>query len=316
MLDQPSLDWTSDFKNYQSRLDFIRYTVRKSAILTEIIRLRLIDAVDIPTLQKYKSGVVLTNNWIDPAIVDSSKFETFLPSFYAIYEGRPSVDNLYPTHNFNCFIKRMDTIRQSWFYMLIRRGFLENGLVSFVMDISRHKQYTSVDPMQVFEDQFVKYNQCFEPEHMIAKKIVPYCNFDDSNLNSIILKTKYSIVLETYFDSNFCITFSEKIFRCLKLPRPWVLFCNLNAVSKLREYGFDVLDDIVDHRYDSIIDPRQRETAILNQCEVLNNLEYTPSLMSRLEQSANHNNVLLEKFKDTYNKDIEDAVNRAIAKCH
>ena len=78
------------------------------------------------------------------------------------------------------------------------------------------------------------------------------------------LHSKLTFVVETYSHNNV-ISYSEKIFRALQTPRPWVLFASPNAVTVLRNYGFDVLDDMVNHReYDSILRQERRVDKILN----------------------------------------------------
>ena len=140
------------------------------------------------------------------------------------YAGLINVEQRRPSKNFNCFVNRMDPNRQSWLYLLIRRGLFDQGFISFNMDISRHlmlKEYPpGTTPMEVFENQFEKYCNIFSDEHRILKNKVPYKNFDsDTSPVEIIMDSKFSIVLETYHDDNRFITLSEKIFRCLKLPK-------------------------------------------------------------------------------------------------
>jgi hypothetical protein len=129
------------------------------------------------------------------------------------------------------------------------------------------------------------------------------------------MQTEFSIVLETYFDRNNIITFSEKIFRCLKLPRPWVMFAMKNAVSYLRELGFDVLDDLVDHSYDTVDFAIDRQSMLLNQIEVMCRQTLTESQTQRCQLAANHNQHLLLKMFDCYHDDINIAIKNAVTKC-
>ena len=214
----------------------------------------------------------------------------------------------------------MDPIRQSWLYQLIRRGIFDQGYVSFNMDISRHIAMKPCRPnsshWEVFDQQFREQLSIFKSEHEFIKSCVPYRNFDsNTKLNQIIMDSKFSIVLETYFDRNEVITFSEKIFRCLKLPRPWVMFAMKNSVQTLRNMGVDVLDDLVDHSYDTIDVDIARQTAILNQVEIMCKTQLTTTMISRCQQAANHNQQLLLKFLETFYKDVNSTYERAITKC-
>jgi hypothetical protein len=276
--------------------------------------------VDACSPNQYQQGqrVLVTNNWISPEQLDITRYEQFSASWYGLYAGAPNIQPHKPIKKFNCFINRMDPIRQSWFYQLIRRNLFDQGLVSFNMDISRHiingQCNPGDNPLTVFEQQFQQHLQIFQPEHNVSKTMVPYRNFD-CDLQTAIMQTKFSIVLETYFDRNEVITFSEKIFRCLKLPRPWVMFAMKNAVAYLRDLGFDVLDNIVDHAYDSIEFEIDRQGAVLDQCQIMCLRELTDSDIHRCEQAAIHNQSLLNKLFKTFHKDINIACQNGIKKC-
>jgi hypothetical protein len=107
------------------------------------------------------------------------------------------------------------------------------------------------------------------------------------------------MVLETYI-SNDHITFSEKIFRVLQLPRPWLLYCSPHAVEYLRRHGFDVLDDYVDHSYDLKTSHCDRLPSIIDQLEQFGNQQYDHNDYIRFEQAAEHNRNLLLTFAQAW----------------
>lgn len=231
-----------------------------------------------------------------------------------MYAGTAEIIIRSPVKSFNCFINRMDPTRQSWAYQLIRRNLFDHGYISFNMDISRHlesNQCKSTDtPIDVFEQQFREHYAIFAEEHEVLKSIVPYKNFQSNLLSQVAIDSKFSIVLETYHHDNRFITFSEKIFRCLKLPRPWVLHAQQGAVAYLRTMGFDTLDDIVDHSYDHIEFTIDRQVAILDQCEKLMLIDLD-KYSNRLSEAASHNCELLNAFYSTWHKDIDQTYLKA-----
>jgi hypothetical protein len=317
----------SEFKNFRSCRDNIlskHDEVNQKIKLTDLnksLELRIIDACEPWKFQNQKTKILVTNNWISADALDSTQYEQFSASWCAMYAGIVPIEKVTPTKNFNCFINRMDTIRQSWLYQLIRRGIFEQGYVSFNMDIAlRTKQIlkneASILPLEIFEKQFCEQLSIFESEHNFIKSQIPYRNFDaDILLDQIIMQSKFSIVLETYFDRNNVITYSEKIFRCLKLPRPWVMFAMKNAVQNLRDKGFDVLDDLVDHSYDTIEFDVARQVAILDQIEIMCKNQLTTSMILRCEQAAKHNQQLLFKLLETFYEDVNSTYERASTKC-
>lgn len=235
-------------------------------------------------------------------------------SFYGIFYRAYDWSDTPVIKDYNCFINRIDPIRQSWFYQLIRHNLLERGCVSFNMTLvdgtGPLMNFENTDPKEVFEILFDKHLQIFEKEHNIAKNIVPYKNFADTgDLADTIMSTKLSIILETYAAED-AITYSEKTFRCLQLPRLWLLNGSPNSVNELRKMGFDVLDDLIDHTsYDHMLEvPRQ--AAMLELTKELINIDLD-KIKTRLESAAQHNQDLLRTWNLTWRQDFDETINRA-----
>lgn len=207
----------------------------------------LVDALD--SRRSYKK--LVTDN------ITSLPHDPLYPEFWGTFAYIPVYETRAPTKLFNCFINRVCTTRQSWFYQFVRRDLLCHASVSFLLD--------SREPPRgkdLYEKNFIGY-EIFAHEHASMRESVPYKNFHCS-LEQAVIDTKISLVIETYFDWPNTIAFSEKIFRALQLPRPFMLFCSPGAVTALRHYGFDVWDDVCDHTYDSEPDPIQRQIMILD----------------------------------------------------
>ena len=68
----------------------------------------------------YKQGqrVLVTNNWIAPGHLDHARYEQIPASWYGLSSGTMQVDQQKPTKKFNCFIRRMDPVRQSAMYLI------------------------------------------------------------------------------------------------------------------------------------------------------------------------------------------------------
>lgn len=227
------------------------------------------------------------------------------PVMYVMYYNTTKDNNtnnyIVPSKIFNCFINRIDPIRQSWFYLLIRNQLFDHGRISFNMDSSRAEDpIWHSRPVDYFEHCHNNYLSEFDQEYEFCKRNLnlPYRNFDaDADLDDIIMDTKFSIVLETYFDPER-IQFTEKIFRVLLLPRPWLLFGSPGAVAQLKSWGFDVLDDLVDHNeYDSIEFEIDRQRKIIELAQRMQNFDITQH-QSRLAAAQNHNINLVKDWKD------------------
>lgn len=249
------------------------------------IPVQLVDAVDT----KNQVGSIVTDNILNGPHIG------LYPEFWGSFSYKSVYESKRPSRLFNCFINRACTIRQSWFYQLVRRNLLHSGSVSFLLD------YREMPPGVVSKQDLYEYNynqgcSIFEAEHNLMRDCVPFCNFE-GDLDQVIVDTCISLVIETYFDWPGTIALSEKIFRALQLPRPVILYSMPGSVDALRKYGFDVWDDIIDHSYDTELDQIQRQIQILDQLCRLRRLDYTDEQLEKFESRALHNQKLLQQFR-------------------
>jgi hypothetical protein len=115
------------------------------------------------------------------------------------------------------------------------------------------------------------------------------------SLEQVIMETNVSLILETFMNEDH-VVFSEKLFRALQLPRPWMLFCSPQSVKLLKSYGFDVLDDYVDHSYDEEFHKGNRMNMLLDQLETFADRVYTRRDYERFEVAAATNKQRLDQF--------------------
>lgn len=278
----------------------------------------VVDSVYFPDQYRNQSNrVLLTNCVLDKSTIDDRVCEIIPPSFYGIYAGRPQVKDQPIERDFNCFINRMDTNRQSWFYLLLRQELLTRGYVSFNMNVSRHPSQSDgfrATALDIFEQQFEKHHKgVFDLEHVRARSLVPYRNFN-CDIETAILRSKVSLILETTFWTPHCTCVTEKIMRCLRLPRPWVVFGNVGTVGYLRSLGFDVLDDMIDHSYDIEHDWIIRQQKVLDQLVKAFNTLDSYGARSRWQQAANHNLGILDAWRDAHMTDFDQSLDRAYQK--
>jgi len=216
--------------------------------------------------------------------------------------------------DFNCFINRNDPIRQTWFYLLFARQLLDNGFVSFNLSMKEALDYPVDSESDYFDYIHQSYLSSFDPIKSDIKKLVPYKNFKDTgDLSSIIMSSKFSIIVETYFERTDCQVFSEKTFRALHFPRPWLLFAATGCVQRLRNLGFDVFDDYVDHGYDNYDTSSNcvnRQEAMLEQCAKLQGLKVTEDILRDWQKKAAHNREMLKKWNQTYISDLESLLEK------
>ena len=243
---------------------------------------RLVDIID-----RTESDIIITDNVFLQSL--PGDIVSVLPEFWSIWQFDPVYQNRPATHGFNCFMNRIRGDRSRTFYELIQRNILNKGLVSF--------NCTQAEYMDQYE-QAELYN--YWQEHDRGLELVPYNTVEShGTLEQCIIDSNVSLVLETYI-SHSHIVFSEKIFRVLQLPRPWLLYCSPGSVKYLKYYGFDVLDDYVNHSYDQVLEHHHRHLQILDQLETFINKNYTEQDYARFNQAAEHNQQLLKNFALTW----------------
>jgi hypothetical protein len=213
-----------------------------------------------------------------------------LPEFWSIWHFTPVYVDRVPVKTFNCFMHRCRGDRSQVFYELSKRNILHEGFVSY--NCSR----------QALEDQYraAEMQSHYQDQHQQALELIPYNTVEThGTLEQCIIDSNVSLILETYA-SDTHITFSEKIFRCLQMPRPWLLYCSPGSVKLLESHGFDVLSDMIDTGYDAVCNHGTRLQLILAQLETFIDRKYTEQDYMRFDRAAKHNQQLLKQFSKTW----------------
>jgi hypothetical protein len=212
------------------------------------------------------------------------------PEFWGIFYFNNNTDfNITPTYDFNCLMNRISGERLMILYKIYERDLLDDNIVSFNCFLPGMERKNLTLRRMDFNDMHIDqdwphWNDLQEELRPRMPLLLP----TDMDPDSAMLHSKVTFVVETYSHDNV-ISYSEKIFRALQTPRPWVLFASPNAVSVLRDYGFDVLDDIVDHcAYDSTVRQERRVDKILN---LIPKIEFN---FIRCASAAAHNRHLLQ----------------------
>jgi len=263
-------------------------------VIDNNIHVKLVDIVS-ENYKDYKA--VVTDN-----IIVNFEYQALWPEYWSSFSYSPKYENRIPTRLFSCFINRTDPIRQSWFYQLVRRNLIDQGAVSFLLDYRKSMAPPELDidnKDQLYQWVFDQGCEIFKHEHELMKSRVPFQNFV-GDLDQIMCDSNISLTIETYFDRPDVIAFSEKIFRALQLPRPFLLYCAPNSIKVLREQGFDVYDDIVNHSYDKETDSISRQVKILDELEKSKYIVYNAQVLKDFEQRATHNRSLLKQLKSEW----------------
>ena len=107
-------------------------------------------------------------------------------------------------------------------------------------------------------------------------------------LRNIYQKCQFSVVTETRYELPFDFV-TEKTTQCWLALHPALYVSNQGHVKLLREWGFDVFDDIFDHSYDLLDnDKRISRLVDLNRNVLKHGITDYDSLKDRLLKNRNH----------------------------
>lgn len=257
---------------------------------------RFVDSVFLerPEAWNQSTAIVTDNIPLNPV---HGQLILVVPEFWHIWSFNPVYENRIPTRAYNCFMNRPRGDRSRTFYELVRRGIISHGLVSFNVDTESYQQEYQRAQLTLYQ-----------PEHLHGLAMIPYNNLTGT-LEQCIIDSRVSLILETYVSDDH-IVFSEKLFRCLQMPRPWLLYCSPDSIEQLRKHGFDVLDDYVDHSYDAIGNHNDRLLLLLDQLEKFITVNYTEQDYTRFDQAAQHNKNLLKSFEQAWPNRVLDSLTR------
>lgn len=249
-------------------------------------------------------------------------------SYFGVFNYTPADQNWAPTRRFNFSVNRLDSQRQLILLELIK----QSGGIDRVQQLdhvnfnarAHGNEHTAEHAQHSFAQCWTQLNQLHNTE---------YADWFAQTLPHIPVKTHaltveqtqvgayLNLVIETYA-GDVSIAFSEKIFRALVTPAPWAVFSAKHTVGYLKTLGFDVLEDVVDHSYDNLIQSNSTyghgkisEFVKLNIQNYYNikNSDQT-KLAVRCQTAATHNQQLLAQMQRQWPADFADWLPNAIAK--
>lgn len=251
---------------------------------------------DTPYLFDHDTTVITDNFLNCPSVY---KIYRLPKSFYGIYSYTPDNQNWTPSRDYTFAINRQDYKRMQVLLRLHQKLGFDCGYVSFNCQIGGKE----VAPADLRRQAFINeamVNCASDQEKAKFIELSNHMPIKNHNLehDKIYLHSWLSIIVETYSSDNV-ISFSEKIFRCLVTPVPWVMYAGRYAIAKLRELGFDVMDDIVDHSYDCVMESQNKmeyfslsAQKTIDKCKG-QNWQY---IKSRAQLAAFHNQTLLAEL--------------------
>lgn len=243
-------------------------------------------------------------------------------SYFGIYSYQPELTHWRPERRFNFSVNRLDAKRLMLFLELVTRTLYPN---SRVFDLERDLVNfncwhwgSANDSPSAFQHSFTKefshvpevLQQVYRPafEHMLP--LMPYRNHEYA-LEQSHVRAWLNMVIETY-SSDTCIALSEKTFRALVTPVPFMIYAGRYTTARLTRMGFDLMPDMVTHRTDFNLEKQTGEFGdrmvdfVRDAHESVEAMKLLPfeQVQQRCQAAADHNQKLLAKMKQSWPGDF------------
>ena len=252
---------------------------------------------DTPYLFDADTMVVTDNRINTPTVYQVARLPD---SFYGIYSYVPNNQTWAPDRDYTFAVNRIDFRRMRILLNLHQHLGIDQGHVNFNCVLGRNS-----DPKQVFDAQLIHATEQELPMFRQLSHMMPLKNYSIAH-DQTYTHSWLNIMVETYSSDNV-VSISEKIFRCLVTPVPWIAYSGRYTVARLRSLGFDVLDDVVDHSYDRLIEAHHKTSGFVSTArDTITELKTHDwaTLKQRCQSAATHNQLKLAKLKQCWDDDF------------
>lgn len=203
--------------------------------------------------------VVITDNRIN--VPTQYKVYQLPQSFYGIYSHQPALSTWKPQRRLNFSVNRIDVSRLLLMLEIYHRSRLDPQLATLDhINFNCWSWAGDNSSQEGLQENFQReweilrndYHSVYQQSFQELKEQMPMINHTLSHEESHV-SSWINVIVETYSSDNN-IALSEKIFRAMCLPVPWIVYAGKHTVAYLHSMGFDVISDVVPHAYDSMIE--------------------------------------------------------------
>jgi hypothetical protein len=197
-----------------------------------------------------------------------------------------------PPKLFLCMNRAPRPHRRAIVCHLLRRGFIEDCLVSFNDD--NHKDIHFNNPEMEVAWQELQRRQPLVIDRDLPLDFETYYRTNDAAVKLgdawPYRESCLSIVTETHF-SNDVLFISEKLWKPIRNCHPFLVVGTPGTLSYMRQLGFHTFAPAIDERYDSVIDNEERMQALTDAIDVFAALDQSRrlDLLEELRPALLHN---------------------------
>jgi len=227
----------------------------------------------------------------DDMIITDCKYDGTIgiwPEFFGFFHCDFEYENRSPIKKINYLTQRVENSRLKILYSLYNHGIIDQCNISLI-GLQRDNSTAKLEE---------HHEHCAAQDFF--KDRMPYRNWTGS-LEQSMMDCEMTLVHETFYRDPMKVL-SDKTFRVLQLPRPFVIFGAPGIISWLKETGFNVGERFVDHSYDDIEDHARRREAVMYSAL---NFKWDNVLLRECEIMALENRQLLKKFRKEFPYKLE-----------
>lgn len=253
--------------------------------------------------------IVITDNHllVQPDFV----YQRLPVSFLGLYSYVPEDQDWRPQRDFTFAANRMDIHRSALLARLVKGagGFdalMDRAWVNFNCWTYDADQ-SLARKQQTFRELLTKQTDLDPGLVRDLSLMIPTRNHD-MNMEQSHVTSWLNVIVETYL-GDFNVAFSEKIFRALCTPVPWIMLGPKLGIQYLRSLGFDVMDDVVNHReYDELgaVTRGVKMPALIDATVARLQAQDFAGLQHRCVQAADHNQQVLRMLKNRWPQEFAD----------
>jgi hypothetical protein len=265
-----------------------------------------------------KNTIVITDNFINcPTQYQVCRLPS---SFFGIYNHVPDKINTASNRRFSMSVNRIDSARLLMLLEIAKRSpnypdMHSLDYINFNCWSWEGNNSTADDFKKNFKREYCRLSKHFQElyaeAYNLLYNLMPFKNYTFS-LEEMHVSSYLNIVMETY-STDDTIAVSEKLFRTLCLPVPWMVYAGRYTVAYFESLGFDTLSDLINHNYDHIscvhgtgnfgdkmVDFVYNASLAVDKFKQMDPEEFH----SRCTAAANHNCQLLGKMQQQWPTDF------------
>ncbi len=221
---------------------------------------------------------------------------SFFP-YWAYWSSLQPIEECKLQRNYNLSsLNGNDWSHRKYAYMqLAKRPYFNQMIFTFGI---RKAKFDFLNSFQLTDQDLIEYSKL--PDLVVYNDSDHADNLDVHISHPAFQDAYVNLVNETAASEVLAIT-SEKIFKPIRAHQLFVVIATVGAVQFLRDIGFDVYDDVIDHGYDLISDTRLRIEMAIQQLDALEKMilyEVTKQLRPRIERNAQWLNS--QEFRDQF----------------